>query len=106
MGFAFKENCPDVRNTRVIDVVSELNDLGANVDIFDPWVNLDLANEKNGVNFIQNPKQNEYDGIVIAVAHDLFKNMGAQKIRQFGRENSVVFDIKHLLPSDMVDIRL
>ena len=101
LGLAFKENCPDVRNTKVIDLVTSLAARGATVDVFDPWVTAATP-----VNRIDDPEPGTYDAIVVAVAHDAFRDLGAERIRAFGKPRSVVFDIKHLLPASAVDGRL
>lgn len=106
MGFSFKENCPDIRNTRVIDIVNELNDYNVNVDILDPWVNSQEAKDEYGVEIIQNPSLGVYDGIIIAVAHKEFKNMKIDVIRNFLKENGIIYDLKHIFPANLVHMRL
>ena len=106
MGLTFKENCPDLRNTRVIDIIEELKDYNANVDVYDPWVNTEEAQHEYGITPIPELKQNEYDAIIIAVNHRQFLEMGAEKIRKLGNGNVVVFDVKSMLPRDKVDGRL
>ena len=101
LGLAFKENCPDVRNTKVIDLVTSLAARGATVDVFDPWVTAATP-----VNRVDDPEPGTYDAVVIAVAHDAFRDLGAASIRAFGKPRSVVFDVKHLLPASAVDGRL
>ncbi|HNP65151.1 MAG TPA: Vi polysaccharide biosynthesis UDP-N-acetylglucosamine C-6 dehydrogenase TviB [Woeseiaceae bacterium] len=106
MGLAFKENCPDVRNTKVIDIATELSSYGASVDIHDPWCDKDEAKEAYGIDLIENPKKNEYDVVVIAVAHNEFRAMGAEKMRSFGKAKSVLYDIKYVLSPEHTDDRL
>jgi len=106
LGLAFKENCPDVRNTRVVDVVRELLVYGARVEVYDPWVDADIAEHEYGLKPISRPRAGTYDGIVLAVAHREFREMGIEKVRKFGRRNCVVFDIKHVFAADQVDGRL
>jgi UDP-N-acetyl-D-galactosamine dehydrogenase len=106
LGLAFKENCPDVRNTKVIDIVTELASYGANVDVFDPWVDAAEAQREYDIELTENPKQGAYDVVVLAVAHEQFKNMGEQGIKAYGKPESVFFDIKYLLPPDATDGRL
>lgn len=101
LGFAFKENCPDVRNTKVADLVQSLRQRGAQVDVFDP-----VVVESPCLPLIEQPEAGCYDAIVLAVAHDEFKEMGAERIRAFGKPGSVVFDVKHVLPAGAVDGRL
>ncbi|WP_020160206.1 Vi polysaccharide biosynthesis UDP-N-acetylglucosamine C-6 dehydrogenase TviB [Methylobacter marinus] len=106
LGLTFKENCPDLRNTRVVEMVNELNIYHANVDIYDPWVSKEEAKHEYGIDVIDKPEAETYDAIIIAVSHDQFKKMGAHGIRALGKENHVIYDIKYLLPSDQVDGRL
>ncbi len=106
LGLAFKENCPDVRNTKVVDIAAELRSYGAVVDVCDPWVSADEAKQEYGVDLVHEPEEGAYDVVVIAVAHDQFKALGADGIRAFGKECSVVYDIKYVLPADASDDRL
>ena len=106
LGLTFKENCPDIRNTRVVDLVREFNDYGANVDVFDPWVNTTEAQHEYGFTPISEPAQGKYDAILLAVAHRQFREMGVEKIRKLGRRDCVLYDIKSILPKDQVDGRL
>ena len=103
---AFKENCPDVRNTKVIDVVRELSSYGASIDVHDPWVDADEVRKEYGIELVSEPKKGAYDVVVIAVAHDTFKALGEKGIRAFGKKTSVLYDIKYVLPSAAVDDRL
>ena len=106
LGLAFKENCPDVRNTRVVDILSSLNEYHAQIDVYDPWVDADEAEHEYGVRPIASPGIGSYDAIIIAVAHQQFKTLGGEGIRAFGKASSVIFDVKHILPRDAVDGRL
>lgn len=106
MGLTFKENCPDIRNTRVTDMIKDLNSYGAKVDIYDPWVDGKESQHEYGITPIGKPQQNTYDAIILAVKHDQFVQMGEEKIRAFGKENHVLYDIKYVLPADKVDGRL
>ncbi|MBT8422089.1 MAG: nucleotide sugar dehydrogenase, partial [Gammaproteobacteria bacterium] len=107
MGVAFKENCPDVRNTRVVDVIEELREYGAQVDVYDPWVDPDEVMHEYGVSVMTElPEGGQYDGIVLAVAHDEFKALGESGFRALGKDNHVLYDIKSLLPKESVDGRL
>jgi len=106
MGLTFKENCPDIRNTRVIDIIKELNSYGAKVDIYDPWVDPKETRHEYGITPIDKPQPSTYDGIILAVKHDQFVQMGEQQIRALGKENHVLYDIKYILPADKVDGRL
>lgn len=106
MGLTFKENCPDLRNTRVVDVVQELKDYNIEVDVYDPWIGADEAYHEYGIQPINKPQVASYDGIVMAVAHDQFKEMGAAAIRELGKELHVLYDLKYSLPKEAVDLRL
>ena len=106
MGFTFKENCPDLRNTRVIDIVRVLEGYGAKVDVYDPWADPEEAKAEYGVELIQAPQVDQYDGAVLAVAHQCFFEQGAQQIRSWCRSESVVYDLKYVLPAEQVDMRL
>jgi len=106
MGLTFKENCPDLRNTRVIDVIRELQDYNVTVDVYDPWINPDEAHREYGIQPIEKPQTASYDGIVLAVAHDEFKAMPASEFRQLGRDPHVLYDLKYVLPKEAVDLRL
>ena len=106
MGLTFKENCPDLRNTRVTDMIEELNDYGANIDVYDPWVDKDETEKEYGFRPIDKVESNKYDAIVLAVSHNEFVGMGAEAIHKLGKENHVLYDIKYILKTDEVDGRL
>ncbi len=106
LGLTFKENCPDLRNTRVVDVIGELVSYGARVEVYDPWVDGNAAQKAYGVELIGEPEAGSYDAVILAVAHRQFVEMGATAIRALGKETSVLFDIKSILPADLVDGRL
>jgi len=106
MGLAFKENCPDLRNTRVIDIIEALSAAGARVDVWDPWIDADEARQEYGLELSGAPAGGEFDAIVLAVAHRQFAELGAEAIRGFGRPGAVLFDIKSLLPLGAADLRL
>lgn len=106
MGLTFKENCPDLRNTRVIDVIRELKDYNVTVDVYDPWINPDEAYREYGIQPIEKPMVASYDGIVLAVAHKEFKAIPCSEIRQLGRDPHVLYDLKYVLPKEAVDLRL
>ena len=106
LGLTFKENCPDVRNTKVIDVVNELSTFGATVDVHDPWVDHDEARKEFGIELTKLPPAESYDAVVIAVAHEQFRALGVEGIRSFGKPTSLIYDIKYVLPADAVDDRL
>jgi len=106
MGLTFKENCPDLRNTRVIDIINEFREYGANVDVYDPWVDKDEAMHEYGIRPIEEPIPGHYDSIVMAVKHEQFVELGAEKIRVFGKPAHVLYDIKYIFPASVVDGRL
>ncbi len=106
LGLAFKENCPDVRNTKVVEIVTELATFGSKVDVCDPWVDAVEAKAQYGIELVSDPEKGAYDVVVIAVAHDQFRAMGETGIRSFGKKTSIVYDIKYVLPPDAVDDRL
>lgn len=105
MGLTFKENCPDLRNTKVVDIVSELREYNINVDIVDPWCSNTEAQHEYGLTLTA-PKTNQYDAIIIAVGHNEFKAMGAEAIRKLGKEKHVLYDLKYVLDKSDVDMRL
>ncbi len=106
LGLTFKENCPDLRNTRVVEMIDELKTYNANVDVYDPWVNKEEALASYNLSIIEQPEHRKYDAIIIAVSHHQFKEMGLDGIKAFGKSNHVLYDIKYLFPSDGVDGRL
>ena len=106
MGLAFKENCPDIRNTKVVDMIKVFEDLKCNVDVYDPWVNQDVALNEYDIKLIKEPIKGRYDAIVLAVAHDTFKDFTSNQINAFGKDIHVIYDIKYLLNSENVDGRL
>lgn len=106
MGLAFKENCPDLRNTRVVDVVTELQDYGVQVDVHDPWVDAEEARAEYGIELIGAPEPDAYEGIVLAVAHDCFRETGSSALRAYGRTGHVFCDMKGAFAPDQSDQRL
>ena len=106
MGLTFKENCPDLRNTGVIDIIKELQTFNTHVDIYDPWADAAEAHHEYGVSLIDKPTPGTYDAIIICVGHDKFKELGAEGIRALGKPGNVLFDVKHILPKSAVDARL
>jgi UDP-N-acetyl-D-galactosamine dehydrogenase len=105
LGLAFKENCPDLRNTRVIDLVEELGRLGCAVDVHDPWVDAAEAMHEYGIELAAAPEEGRYDGIVVAVAHRQFAELGSAAIRRFGKERHVLYDLKYVFPAHESDAR-
>ena len=106
LGFTFKENCPDVRNTRVIDIMQEFETYHANVDIYDPWVDPEECHHEYGITPISELQNDTYDAIVVAVAHKEFVTMGVGAIRALGKKQHILFDVKHVFPKTDVDARL
>ena len=106
LGLTFKENCPDLRNTRVVDIVSELATYGTTVDVHDPWVSSEEAEAEYGIDLVRDPEAGAYDAILIAVGHHQFVSLGAEGIRRFGKPSSLVYDIKYVLPQGAADDRL
>jgi len=106
MGLTFKENCPDIRNTRVVDLVKEFTDFNCSVDVYDPWIDKLEAEDEYGIIPIEFPEEGKYDAIVLAVAHNEFKELEAKKIRLFGKDSHVLYDIKYILDAEEVDGRL
>jgi UDP-N-acetyl-D-galactosamine dehydrogenase len=106
LGLTFKENCPDLRNTRVTDIADEFNLCHAGVDVYDPWVDAAEAKRAYGLELVSELRPGTYDAIVLAVAHHQFIDMGIDKLRALGKPNCVLFDVKDVLPQDAVDDRL
>ena len=106
MGLTFKENCPDLRNTKVIDIVRELAEYDIAVDVYDPWVSVEEAQHEYGITPIAQPQPGSYDGIVLAVAHQQFATMSEQDYRQLGKAQHVLYDLKYVLPEGQSDLRL
>jgi UDP-N-acetyl-D-galactosamine dehydrogenase len=106
MGLAFKENCPDVRNSRVVDVVAEMQDYGLKVDVYDPWVDADVVETEYRLRLIETPQKGSYDGVFLAVAHSQFRELGIDGIRIFGKPGHVLFDLKSMFSVNQSDVRL
>lgn len=106
MGLTFKENCPDLRNTKVVDIVRELAEYNIEVDVYDPWVSVEEAQHEYGITPIAEPAVNAYDGVILAVAHNEFRALGAENIRKHGKAEHVLYDLKYLLSAAESDLRL
>jgi UDP-N-acetyl-D-galactosamine dehydrogenase len=106
MGLTFKENCPDIRNTKVVDIVMELKDYGCQVEVCDPWVDSQEAQHEYGIAITKQLNDGNYDAIILAVAHDQFKAMTEQEIRSSGKNNHILYDLKYVLPATQSDLRL
>jgi len=106
MGLTFKENCPDLRNTRVVDIIQELGEYSVRVDVYDPWVDAESAKNEYGIELVTDLSEGDYDGIVLAVGHRQFAEMGLDAIRALGRPQHVLYDLKYLFDANDVDLRL
>lgn len=106
LGLTFKENCPDLRNTRVVDIIQELKGYGLSIDVHDPWVDTQEAQHVHSITLTQSPAKQAYDGIILAVAHNEFRAMGIDGMKAFGKASGVIYDLKHVFTADQVDIRL
>ncbi|WP_220464224.1 MULTISPECIES: Vi polysaccharide biosynthesis UDP-N-acetylglucosamine C-6 dehydrogenase TviB [unclassified Colwellia] len=106
MGLTFKENCPDLRNTKIVDIVSELKEYNMNVDITDPWCSSEQAQQEYNLSLTEKPEAGHYDAIILAVAHNQFKCLGVDEIRKLGKQHHVLYDLKYILPKESVDMRL
>ncbi len=106
LGLTFKENCPDVRNTKVVDVVHEFETYGSQIDVFDPWVDKDEEKKEYGLELIGEPVAGSYDAVVLYVGHEDFKGRGMEWVSSLKKERCVLFDVKNVLPRDRVDGRL
>ena len=106
LGLTFKENCPDVRNTKIVDVVRELQKFGAKVDVYDPWADADAAEHEYGLRPVKKLKTGFYDAVIVGVAHNEFRKLGIDRVRALGKKNHVLYDIKYVFPTSAVDGRL
>jgi UDP-N-acetyl-D-galactosamine dehydrogenase len=106
LGLTFKENCPDLRNTRVVEMIEELKEYNANIDVYDPWVDKNEAFSEYGIRPIDQPELRQYDAVIVAVSHDDFKKMGVDGLRAFTKKQHIIYDIKYLFGADDVDGRL
>lgn len=106
MGLTFKENCPDLRNTKVVDIIKELKDYDCCVDVYDPWVSKEESEHEYSITPIADPIASHYDAILMAVAHQEFRNLGASQIRAFGKQNHILYDLKYVFSRDDSDLRL
>jgi len=103
LGLTFKENCPDLRNTRVTDIIDEFEEYGVSVEVYDPWVNPEEAKNEYQINLVSNLEKRKYSGIVVAVAHQQFTEMTINDLRDLCVDKSVIYDVKNLFPHDQVD---
>src|SRR5690606_20983193 len=106
LGLSFKENCPDIRNTKIIDIVHELKEYHMDVDVYDPWVDASEAEHEYEITPVQSVKADTYDAVILAVAYNQFKEMGVTEIRALGKTNHVLYDLKYVLETTESDIRL
>lgn len=106
MGLTFKENCPDIRNTRIVDIVKELGEYNIKVDVYDPWVDVEEAQHEYGITPVSKPEAGAYDGVILGVAHKQFAEMGIEAIRALGKPQHVLYDLKYLFSAEQTDVRL
>ncbi|MDC4281558.1 Vi polysaccharide biosynthesis UDP-N-acetylglucosamine C-6 dehydrogenase TviB [Acinetobacter baumannii] len=106
LGLSFKENCPDIRNTKVIDIVKELQEYHMGVDVYDPWIDSEETQHEYGITPVKQPTAGQYDAVILAVAHNEFKEMGIEAIRSLGKTSHVLYDLKYVLAQSESDIRL
>lgn len=106
LGITFKENCPDIRNTKVVDIATEFKDYHVNLDIYDPWAEHDEVNHEYGLSLIDKPVDGKYDAIIAAVAHNEFKQWSNDDLKRLGKDKCVIFDLKYIFDKQLVDIRL
>jgi UDP-N-acetyl-D-galactosamine dehydrogenase len=106
MGLTFKENCPDIRNTKVVDILAELKEYGVEADVFDPWVDTAEAQHEYGITLVQQPEQGSYDAVILAVGHKQFRDLGAEGIRAYSKPSGVLYDLKYVLSAADSDLRL
>jgi UDP-N-acetyl-D-galactosamine dehydrogenase len=106
MGLTFKENCPDLRNSKVADVIRELERYGARIDVYDPWVTAQAAQHEYGANLVKAPRTRTYEAIVLAVPHQMFRDLGLKRIRRFAKPKHVIYDVKYLFKRNATDGRL
>lgn len=106
LGLSFKENCPDLRNTRVIDIIHELREFGLNIDVHDPWVLKNEALAEHGISLLEDIPLTTYDGIILAVAHSKYREMSINQLKSYAKNNSVIYDLKYIFPAQDTDIRL
>lgn len=106
LGITFKENCPDIRNTKVVDIATELRDYNVNLDIYDPWASSEEVLHEYGLELVDAPEKGKYDAVIAAVSHHQFKAWSAEELRALCKDNSVIFDLKCMFDKSSVDIRL
>ncbi len=106
MGLTFKENCPDIRNTKVVDVISDLDEFHANIEVFDPWADADEVEAEYGLKLVPEPTKGHYDAILACVAHDQIKTLTSAELKALCKPNHVIYDVKHIFDKDVVDGRL
>jgi UDP-N-acetyl-D-galactosamine dehydrogenase len=106
LGLTFKENCPDLRNTRVIDILDELGSYGAVIDVYDPWANPDEAKKYYGVDLTNEMPDKKYDALILAVSHREFLELGKSDLQKLCKQDAVIYDVKHVLPADVADGQL
>ena len=106
MGITFKENCPDIRNTKVIPLIERLTKNNLNVEVYDPWISSSTTKILSNIKFINSPEADQYDAIIFAVAHKEFINIPSDKLIKMKKKDGVIFDLKHIIPKDLAELRL
>jgi UDP-N-acetyl-D-galactosamine dehydrogenase len=106
MGLTFKENCPDLRNTRVVDILKELCEYNIQADVYDPWVSVEEAQQEYNITPVSSVAAGEYDAVILAVAHQEFREMGIEVIRALGKPQHVLYDLKYVFTAEQSDLRL
>jgi UDP-N-acetyl-D-galactosamine dehydrogenase len=106
MGFTFKENCTDIRNTKIADLIKEISKYNSNIDVYDTWADKNSVKNEYGINLIDQPIEGKYDAIVLAVAHNNFKKISVNQIKSLGKKSHIIYDLKHILKSHESNLRL
>ena len=106
MGLTFKENCPDIRNTKIVDLINTISKFSSNIDVYDPWANKNDVKNEYGIDLIDHLIEDKYDTIVLAVAHDEFKKLSIKRIKSLGKKKHIIYDLKDLFSIEEVDLRL
>ena len=106
MGLTFKENCPDTRNSRSVDVYNELLKYNSKIDVYDPWVNKKECFREHSIKLVNLPKKNYYDAVIFLVAHKIFRDMSIKEVKSFGKKKFIIYDAKYIFDKSLVDGRL
>ena len=103
MGITFKENCPDLRNSKIFNLIEKLKEFKCNIDVFDPWVNKEQANQQYDIDLIDEPSKQKYDSILLAVSHNEFRKMSLKQLKEYTKSNHVIYDVMHIFEASLVD---